>query len=129
MGAWPLTIIAGACAPPMMGYKPSAPLSLVQRQRLRADLALGGVLRVLSEATGYGRPQAGGGVCVHQPAQRPLKPHKGASAHPTPLCILCPLSSHTNLSGPGLFPRLGASRAWSESSPSPAWVFHPSEYK
>lgn len=59
----------------------------------------------------------------------PEQPHKGASAPPTPLCILCPLSSHTNLSGPGLFLRLGASRARSESFPSPAWVFHPTEYK
>lgn len=34
-------------------------------------------------------------------AQRdPEQPYKGASAHPTPLlCILCPHSPHTNLSG------------------------------
>ena len=28
-----------------------------------------------------------------------------------------------------LFPRLGASRAWSESSPCPAWIFRPRGYK
>lgn len=104
------------------------PLPLVRRRSLLVELARDRGRGGPEGAPGHGRPGAGVGVCVQQPGPTPSGPTRtrragGCSGHPTQrLCILFPLRDVSGLTW-GLFPRLGASRAWSESSPCPAWVF------
>lgn len=101
-------------------------LPVVQCQCILPELALGLVLGVLSEATVTAGHRLGEGSVSTSQHLDPKQPH------PTPVHLMPLLPTHqfewADL-WPGLFPRLGASKAWSESSLCPEWVFQPSGYK